>query len=203
MSRIGKLPVAIPDGVTVALQNDVLSAQGPKGEAELRIGPVVAVSVDTAAKQVAVTPAGKPVGTDQVRHQRAMWGTTRQLIANMILGVTEGYTKALQVVGVGYGAAVQGSVLSLRCGFAHEVNVSIPDRVTVDPPATENLMITGIGAVPCTTITLHSVDKHAVGQFAAAIRAIRPPEPYKGKGIRYLGEEVKRKAGKALATGAT
>jgi len=200
MSRIGAIPITVPDGVGVSINGGVIGVAGPKGSAQMPVGPAVNVTFDDAAKQITVRQAGMSgVGTRAARKQRAMWGTTHQLIANMIVGVTEGYTKQLQVVGVGYNAKVDGRNLLLRCGFANELSMPIPENVTVDPPEPGNIMISGAGQMPCVTVTMHSVDKQAIGHFAAAVRHRRPPEPYKGKGIRYMNEEVKRKAGKALA----
>ncbi len=204
MSKIGKNPVALPDGVKVSLADGALSMEGPKGRMSIRVHSLVSVAVDEKARRIAVSPR-EFEGRDpkKVRLQQAMWGTTRSLIANMVEGVTRGFTIQLQVVGVGYAARVDGKTLMLRCGFSNEIAVPIPDGVAVEPPKLDSLMITGVGQVPCTTLTFRSADKELVGQFAACVRAKRPPEPYKGKGIRYFGEEVKRKAGKALAAGAT
>ena len=203
MSRTGKIPVAIPDGSTASLADRVLTIAGPKGKAEIEISPLVAVTVDEASRQIRVTPCAGEIGPKQARPQRAMWGTTRRLIANAVLGVTEGYTRQLQIVGVGYGARIERDRLLLRCGFANEVGMTIPEGLTVDPPEPGNLMITGVGQLPCTTLTLRCTDRQVLGEFAASVRRLRPPEPYKGKGIRYIDEEVKRKAGKALAAGAS
>jgi len=204
MSKTGKNPVPIPEGVSVSLADGLLSAEGPKGKAELRIHPLSSVAVDEAGRQITVAPR-ELEGRDpkRLRLRRAMWGTTRSLIANLMQGVTQGFVRELQIVGVGYGANVDGQTLTIRCGFANELTVVIPEGVTVDAPKTDSVMITGLGQVPCTALACRSVDKQLVGQFAAFVRALRPPEPYKGKGIRYLGEEVKRKAGKALAAGTT
>jgi len=204
MSKTGKNPVALPEGVKVSLADGSLSVEGPKGKVAMRVHPLVSVVVDEKARQIRVAPR-EFEGRDpkKVSLQRAMWGTTRSLIANMVEGVTRGFTIQLQVVGVGYAARIDGKNLMLRCGFSNEIAVPIPEGVTVEPPKVDSLMITGVGQVPCTMLTMHSADKELIGQFAASVRAKRPPEPYKGKGIRYFGEEVKRKAGKALAAGAT
>ena len=200
MSRIGKIPISVPGGVEVSIKDGSLGVSGPKGSAQMPVSPAVRVTFDEAARQITVGQADmSAVGARDARKQRAMWGTVHRLIINMIAGVTEGYTKQLQVVGVGYNAKVEGQNLLLRCGYANELSVSIPENITVDPPASGNIAISGAGQMPCVTVTMHSVDKQAIGQFAAAVRHLRPPEPYKGKGIRYMNEEVKRKAGKALA----
>lgn len=204
MSRIGKSPVPVPDGVTVSITDATISAQGPKGTIEQAVHPAVEATFDEGARQIIVSRRDIP-GTDtrEARGHSAIWGTTRKLIANMIEGVTKGYSRKLLVVGVGYGATVQGAALTIRCGLANELKASIPEGLTIDPPEAGNLMITGLGQLPCTTLTIHGVDLHLVNQFAAAVRHLRPPEPYKGKGIRYADEEVKRKAGKALAAGSS
>lgn len=200
MSRVGKDPVAVPKGVKVTIKDGVLSAEGPKGAAQMSLDAAVDVHYDEAAGQITVELKDvSGLGVRQVHHRRAMWGTTQRLITNIIVGVSTGYTKQLQVVGVGYTAKVEGKNLLLRCGFANEISVAIPDALTVDPPVPGNLAVAGAGQMPCITVTMHSADKQAIGQFAAAVRRVRPPEPYKGKGIRYMNEEVKRKAGKALA----
>jgi large subunit ribosomal protein L6 len=202
MSRTGRIPVPLPDGVTAACKGRKFTVEGPRGSAELAIDRSLAIEVDDEARQVVVRPKKlRGAGAKGARHQRAMWGTTRRLIANAVEGVNQGYTRRLQVVGVGYSAVIEGQNLVLRCGFANSVTLPIPDDVTVQPPESSNISVSGVGQVPCTTVTLESVDKQAVGQFAAIIRRVRPPEPYKGKGIRYADEEVKRKAGKVLAAG--
>ena len=200
MSRVGKHPVAVPDSVKITIQDGVLAAEGPKGAAQMSLDSAVDVGFDEAARQITVALRDlSGLGVREVHHRRAMWGTTQRLITNIIVGVSDGYTKQLQVVGVGYNAKIDGKNLVLRCGFANEVRVAIPDNITVDPPESGNLAVSGAGQMPCVTVTMHSVDKQAIGQFAAAVRRVRRPEPYKGKGIRYMNEEVKRKAGKALA----
>ena len=202
MSGIGKQPVPLPEGVQAAVSGDVLAVEGPKGKLEVRLHPAVEVTVDEAARELrcALRDAAD-AGAREVRFRRALWGTLRRLAANAVEGVTRGYTKQLKVVGVGYNARLEGQALVLRCGFANELTVPVPEGVTVDAPEAGNLMVSGIGQVPCVTLTFHSVDKQLLGQFAASVRRLRPPEPYKGKGIRYADEEVKRKAGKALAAG--
>ncbi len=202
MSRIGKNPVPLPGGVRAVLEGQALTVEGPNGKAPLAIHPLISVSVDEANRQITVAPRD-PKGRNpkEARLQRSMWGTTRKLIANMVEGVTQGYTREVQIVGVGYAARVEESTLFIRCGYSHEIATPIPDGITVDPPRPDSLMITGVGQLPCTALTFRGIDKQQVGQFAASVRRLRPPEPYKGKGIRYMGEEVKRKAGKALAAG--
>jgi large subunit ribosomal protein L6 len=177
MSRIGKEPVPIPDGVDVALAGGTVTVKGPRGELSHTVPD--GVTVDLADNQVVVTRA-----SDHRKH-RALHGLTRSLIANMVTGVTAGYSKSLEIVGVGYRAQSRGpNTLVIQAGFSHPVEVQAPEGVTFEVPTP-------------TRITVSGYDKQVVGQVAADIRAIRKPEPYKGKGIRYAGEQVRRKAGKA------
>ncbi|MFH1265333.1 MAG: 50S ribosomal protein L6 [Planctomycetota bacterium] len=179
MSRIGKKPVPVPSGVKIGLADRTITVEGPLGKLQFEHRPEVSLAYDAEAKQITVGRA------DDQRQSRALHGLTRALIQNMVLGVTEGYQKRLEVVGVGYLAAVQGKVLQLRVGFANELQVPIPEGLEVSCPDQQHVLIKGI-------------DKQKVGQFAAEIRARRKPEPYKGKGIRYEGEQVRRKQGKAM-----
>ncbi len=178
MSRIGKKPVPIADGVTVTVSGNVVTAEGPKGKLQFAFRPEVSVAVDTETKTVTVSRS-----TDE-RTARELHGLTRSVINNMIHGVKEGYEKRLEVVGVGYLCAVQGKELQLRVGFANELKKQIPDGLEVTCPTQTQIVIKGC-------------DKQMVGQFAAEVRALRKPEPYKGKGIRYQGEQVKLKPGKS------
>ena len=205
MSRIGRKPVTVPSGVKVSVNatSRTVGLEGPKGKLERAQHPAVEIAYDEAGRKLLVRQRELPgASLRQQRQARAMWGTMRRLLDGMIEGVTKGYTKQLQVVGVGYSARIDKADLCIRAGVANEFRVPIPAGIKVDSPEVGNLMITGIGQVPATTITCHGIDKQQIGQFAVSLRRLRPPEPYKGKGIRYLGEEVKRKAGKALATGA-
>jgi large subunit ribosomal protein L6 len=177
MSRIGKKPVDIIDGVKVAVNGRVFSVEGPQGKLSWEHHPDVTVAVDDKAKAVIVTRK-----SDE-REAKALHGLTRALIQNMIVGVKTGYEKKLEVIGVGYIASLQGKVLSLRVGYANEVKKQIPDGLKVTCPDQTHIVIQGC-------------DKQKVGQFAAEVRAARKPEPYKGKGVRYLGEHVKIKPGK-------
>jgi len=179
MSRIGKNPVSIPKGVKASVAGSALVVEGPLGKLEQSIHPAVRVQVDDSANQILVSREGDG------RIARSVHGLTRALAANMVEGVTKGYEKRLEIVGVGYLAAVQKDVLQLRVGFANELQVPIPKNLTVTCPDQTHVSIKGI-------------DKQAVGQFAAEVRALRKPEPYKGKGIRYENEHVRRKAGKAV-----
>jgi large subunit ribosomal protein L6 len=179
MSRIGKAPVPLPKGVKAAVQGGRLVVEGPLGKLEQAIHPAVTVAVDAAAGALAVTRSSDN------RLARSVHGLTRALVANMVEGVSKGYEKKLEIVGVGYLAALQKNVLQLRVGFANELQVQIPAGLTVTCPDQTHISIKGI-------------DKQLVGQFAAEVRALRKPEPYKGKGIRYENEQVRRKAGKAV-----
>jgi len=176
MSRIGRLPIEIPAGVEVKLDGSVVSVKGPKGELSLTVAQPIEVKVEEG--QVLVT---RP---DDERESRALHGLTRTLISNNIIGVTAGYTKDLEVVGTGYRVMAKGSDLEFALGFSHPVNVAAPEGITFKVEGQNKISIQGI-------------DKQLVGETAANIRKIRPPEPYKGKGIRYAGEQVRRKAGKA------
>ena len=179
MSRIGKSPVQIPKGVKAAVEAGTLKVEGPLGKLEQRLHPAVSIDVDAAAGRLTVNRA------DDTRVARSVHGLTRALAANMVEGVTKGYEKKLEIVGVGYIAAVQKSMLQLRVGFANELQVPIPAGLNVTCPDQTHVVIKGI-------------DKQLVGQFAAEVRSLRKPEPYKGKGIRYENEQVRRKAGKAV-----
>jgi large subunit ribosomal protein L6 len=176
MSRIGRLPIDIPSGVTVSLDNALVTVKGPKGELSLTVAAPIEIAI--ADNQVLVT---RP---NDERMSRSLHGLTRTLIANQIIGVTEGYTKRLEVVGTGYRVAAKGSSLEFALGYSHSI--------TVDPPAGIAFEVEGQNKV-----IVSGIDKQAVGEVAANIRKLRKPEPYKGKGIRYEGEHVRRKAGKA------
>ncbi len=177
MSRIGKKPVAIPAGVKVNVAQREITVEGKLGKLVWSHRPEIEVTVDEGEKTVVVSRK------NDERQDRAYHGLTRAIIQNMVVGVTEGYEKRLEIQGVGYLGAVQGDVLQLRVGFANEVHKKIPAGITVTCPDQTHVVIKGI-------------DKQKVGQFAAEARAVRKPEPYKGKGVRYEGEQVRRKAGK-------
>jgi len=178
MSKVGKLPVAIPKGVKVDLKDSHINVTGPKGTLEQDLHKDMIVKVED--ESVVVT---RP--TDNKQH-RSLHGLTRVLIQNMVTGVTEGYSITLQLVGVGYRSEKQGKLLVLHLGFSHPILFRPPEGVGIDVNPKEN------------TITISGLDKQMVGQSAATIRKFRPPEPYKGKGIRYIDEQVRRKAGKAV-----
>jgi large subunit ribosomal protein L6 len=182
MSRIGRKPVAVPANVQVSVADTTIHVEGPKGKLSFQFRKEMGVAYDAAAKQVVVT---RP---DNERLNRALHGLTRSLISNMVQGVTVGYSKKLEIVGVGYQAQLKkANTVALQVGYANQVVLEAPPGVAV--------------AVPDPThITISGPDKQAVGQFAAVVRKVRPPEPYKGKGIRYEGETVRRKAGKAFGS---
>jgi large subunit ribosomal protein L6 len=175
MSRTGKKPIAAVSGVTVAINDRVVSVKGPKGEQSLTLMDIV--NANQTDDGIVVEPA------NDTQEARAAWGTTRALIANMVQGVTAGFEKRLAIQGVGYRAAMQGKDLKLSLGFSHEVVYETPQGITIAVPAPTEVVVTG-------------VDKQQVGQVAANIRAYRKPEPYKGKGVRYVGEYIARKEGK-------
>jgi large subunit ribosomal protein L6 len=176
MSRIGRLPIDIPGGVTVTVEGQNVSVKGPKGELSLVVSAPIEVAIED--NQVVVT---RP---NDERLSRSLHGLTRTLINNQIIGVTQGYTKGLEVVGTGYRVAAKGNSLEFALGYSHPI--------TVDPPAGITFQVEGNNKV-----TVVGIDKQAVGEVAANIRKLRKPEPYKGKGVRYAGEVVRRKAGKA------
>lgn len=175
MSRIGKLPIPVPAGVTVSVEPELVRVNGPKGELTERVSRDITVAEDDGT--IVVTRA-----TDRGEH-RALHGLTRSLIANMVTGVTEGYEKRLEIQGVGYRAAHKGKVIELSVGYSHTVTIPAPDGIDFEVPVPTQIIVRGIS-------------KQAVGEVAARIRKVRPPEPYKGKGIRYQGEHVARKVGK-------
>ncbi|MFM7205211.1 MAG: 50S ribosomal protein L6 [Planctomycetaceae bacterium] len=179
MSRIGKAPVSIPKGVKASVSGRTLMVEGPLGALEHPLHPSVAVEVDAAAGILRVSRDGDG------QLARSVHGLTRALASNMVEGVSKGFEKKLEIVGVGYLAAIQKNVLQLRVGFANELQVTIPQGLQVTCPDQ-------------THITIKGIDKQLVGQFAAEVRSLRKPEPYKGKGIRYENEQVRRKAGKAV-----
>lgn len=176
MSRIGKKPIVVPKGVDIQITGSTVRVKGPKGELTQEFSPEMTIKM--ADGQVTVE---RP--SDAKKH-RALHGLTRALLANMVVGVTEGYRKPLEIVGVGYRAEKRGNTLVLNVGYSHQVEYPEPAGITITSPNP-------------TTVIVEGIDKQRVGQVAAEIRAVRPPEPYKGKGIRYQGEYVRRKAGKA------
>lgn len=180
MSRIGKMPVVIPSGVTVELRDHLITVKGPKGELSQQLEPEISLRVEDGQAVVVVAEQSKRSG--------ALWGLYRSLLSNMVKGVTEGFTKELEMAGVGHRASMQGSKLQLSVGFSHPVIMTPPPNVT-------------FAVADNTKITVSGINKEVVGQVAAEIRAVKPPEPYKGKGIHYMGEVIRRKAGKAAKVG--
>ena len=175
MSRTGKKPIAPVSGVTVSINDRQVNVKGPKGEQSLTLMDIVNAKQTDAG--IVIEPA------NDTQEARAAWGTTRALIANMVQGVNAGFEKKLQIQGVGYRAAMAGNVLKLSLGYSHEVNFDVPKGVTITVPKQ-------------TEITVEGIDQQQVGQVAATIREWRAPEPYKGKGVRYVGEYIARKEGK-------
>ncbi len=175
MSRIGKKAVAIPSGVTVTLDGQTVTVKGPKGQLSWTVAEEIEVKQEGGELLLSMR-------ADTTR-AHAMWGLSRTLVANMVQGVTQGYERTLELVGVGYRAAMKGSNLSMQLGFSHDVEIKPPEGVSFAVPKQTEIRISGI-------------DKQVVGEIAAQIRRIRPPEPYKGKGVRYQGETVRRKEGK-------
>ncbi len=174
MSRVGQEPVVVPSGVEVRIDGNTVTAKGKLGQRSLSVSGEVELSLDDG--RILVRPA------NQTKTARTMWGTARSLVNNLVTGVDQGFTYTLEINGVGYRAAVQGNILNLQLGFSHDVNYPIPEGVTIK--------------VERNIVTISGADKQQVGQAAASIRAYRPPEPYKGKGIRHRGEYVRRKEGK-------
>jgi large subunit ribosomal protein L6 len=191
MSRVGKQPVPLPKGVEVSVSGRKVTVKGPKGSLTWEHSAVITVKVD-AGKVVVTRPAG-----DDSRTAKALHGTTRALVRNMVEGVLSGYEKKLEIHGVGYDAEVKGKNLVLKLGFANAVERPIPDGLKVTAVAAS------VGGNRVVTITINGCDKQMVGEFASATRALKPPEPYKQKGIRFSDEVVKKKAGKAFTSGAT
>ena len=175
MSRIGNKAVTVPSGVTANVEGQTVKVKGPKGALQVVLADDVKVAMDKNA--VTIEPRG------ETKRARALWGTSRTQVANLMAGVTKGFEEKLEINGVGYRAAVQGKQLNLQLGFSHDVNFPIPQGITIATPKPTEIVVTGI-------------DKQQVGQVAAEIRGFRPPEPYKGKGVKYSGEYIFRKEGK-------
>lgn len=175
MSRIGKKPVTIPAGVTASMDNGIIEMKGPKGTLTMPMADLVEYTLEDGALSV------KPANNS--RQARAFWGMQRTLVQNLVTGVTDGFTKVLEIKGVGYRASVSGKTLKLQLGFSHDVDMDVPEGIEIKTPDT-------------TTVEISGADKQKVGQMAAEIRRWRKPEPYKGKGIKYRGEFIFRKEGK-------
>lgn len=176
MSRIGNSPITLPDGVSVARQGDVVEAKGPKGSLSERLPSEIGVDVTDG-----IVKLNRP---DDSKRSRALHGLARALVNNMVVGVSEGFAKNLEIIGVGYRAEAAGKKLKLLLGFSHPVELDVPEGLSVSVEETTKVRIEG-------------ADKNLVGQFASEVRGLRPPEPYKGKGVRYVDEQVRRKVGKA------
>ncbi len=175
MSRIGKRAVAVPSGVTASVEGQTVKVKGPKGALQLDLHPEVTVKMEGGA--IKVDPR------NQTKRARSLWGTSRTLVANLIIGVTNGFERRLEINGVGYRAAVQGKNLQIALGYSHDVVYPIPQGITIATPKPTEVVISGI-------------ERQQVGQVAAEIRSMRPPEPYKGKGVKYADERIFRKEGK-------
>ncbi len=175
MSRIGKKPVAVPSGVTANVEGQTVKVKGPKGALQVVLHDDVIAKMEKGG--IHVDPRF------ETKRSRSLWGTSRTLVANLVNGVTKGFEEKLEITGVGFRAAVQGKSLNLQLGFSHDVNFAIPQGITIATPKPTEIVVTGI-------------DKQQVGQVAAEIRGFRPPEPYKGKGVKYTGEYIFRKEGK-------
>jgi large subunit ribosomal protein L6 len=175
MSRIGNKAVVVPTGVTANVEGQTVKVKGPKGALQLVLADDVSITLDKGS--IMVEPRS------ETKRARSLWGTSRTQVANLINGVTKGFEEKLEITGVGYRAAVQGKSLNLQLGFSHDVNFKIPEGIAIATPKPTEILITGI-------------DKQKVGQVAAEIRGYRPPEPYKGKGVKYAGEYIFRKEGK-------
>lgn len=184
MSRIGKKPVQIPEGVKVGCDMDTVTVEGPKGKMSQRFHESMKIEIDDVGKQVFVK---RP--SDE-RLFKALHGLTRALLANSIRGVTEGFSKSLEIVGIGYNVKLQGKDLVLQLGFSHPIKMEIPQGIEIEIKSQTNPG----------RLTIMGIDKQLVGQFTANIRSLRPPEPYKGKGVKYADEIIRRKAGKAVAS---
>ena len=175
MSRVAKKPVALAKGVEVNVQPDSISVKGPKGTLSMPLADDISYAIE--ANEIRVSPA------NETKRARAFWGMQRTLVSNLVVGVSDGFTRVLEITGVGYRAAVQGKILRLQLGYSHDVNYEIPDGITIKTPDQ-------------TTVEISGSDRQKVGQVAAEIRRWRKPEPYKGKGIKYRGEFIFRKEGK-------
>ena len=181
MSRIGRVPVTIPSGVTVTTGEGSVAVKGPKGELAMPVRPEVAIEIEDGKAVVGL------LVSESADNARAFHGLTRALLQNMVTGVTDGYERKLEINGVGYNVKLEGNKLVFNLGFAHPVSVDVPKELKVDCPNQTTILITGC-------------DKQLVGHLAAVIRKLRPPEPYKGKGIKYADEVIRRKAGKAFGS---
>ena len=185
MSRIGKLPIVIPAGVTVTLNDDVVTVKGPKGELSQYVNPAISVTIDN--NHVVLAEVADAM-LDNPKQKHAYHGLYRALIHNMVVGVSEGYKKELELVGVGYRASNQGNIIELALGYTHNIFIQLPPEIKVETKSERNKN---------PLIILESCDKQLLGQVCSKIRSFRKPEPYKGKGVKFVGEEIRRKSGKS------
>ena len=185
MSRIGKLPIVIPAGVTVTLIDDVVTVKGPKGELSQYVNPAISVTIDN--NHVVLAEVADAM-LDNPKQKHAYHGLYRALIHNMVVGVSEGYKKELELVGVGYRASNQGNIIELALGYTHNIFIQLPPEIKVETKSERNKN---------PLIILESCDKQLLGQVCSKIRSFRKPEPYKGKGVKFVGEEIRRKSGKS------
>lgn len=185
MSRIGKLPISIPAGVTVTLKDDVVTVKGPKGEMSQYVNPAITVAVEDGH---IILKEDENAMLDNPKQKHAFHGLYRALINNMVVGVSQGYKKELELVGVGYRASNQGNIIELALGYTHNIFIQLPSEIKVETKSERNKN---------PLIILESCDKQLLGQVCSKIRSFRKPEPYKGKGIKFVGEEIRRKSGKS------
>ena len=185
MSRIGKLPIVIPAGVTVTLKDDVVTVKGPKGELSQYVNPAISVTIDN--NHVVLAEVADAM-LDDPKQKHAYHGLYRALVHNMVIGVSEGYKKELELVGVGYRASNQGNIIELALGYTHNIFIQLPPEIKVETKSERNKN---------PLIILESCDKQLLGQVCSKIRSFRKPEPYKGKGVKFVGEEIRRKSGKS------
>ena len=185
MSRIGKLPISIPAGVTVALQDNVVTVKGPKGELNQYVNPAINIAIENGQITLA---ENENAMLDNPKQKHAFHGLYRALLHNMVVGVSEGYKKELELVGVGYRASNQGNIIELALGYTHNIFIQLPSEVKVETKSERNKN---------PLIILESCDKQLLGLICSKIRSFRKPEPYKGKGIKFVGEEIRRKSGKS------
>ena len=185
MSRIGKLPIVIPAGVAVTLKDDVVTVKGPKGELSQYVNPAISVTIDN--NHVVLAEVADAM-LDNPKQKHAYHGLYRALIHNMVVGVSEGYKKELELVGVGYRASNQGNIIELALGYTHNIFIQLPPEIKVETKSERNKN---------PLIILESCDKQLLGQVCSKIRSFRKPEPYKGKGVKFVGEEIRRKSGKS------
>ena len=187
MSRIGKLPIIIPAGVTITHKDDIVTVKGPKGELSQYVNPAIKVTIEDGKLTM---EENEELMQDNTKQRHAFHGLYRSLVNNMVVGVSEGYKKELELVGVGYRASNQGNIIELSLGYSHSIFIQLPNEIKVETKSERNKN---------PLIILESADKQLLGQVCAKIRSFRKPEPYKGKGIKFVGEEIRRKSGKSAS----